>query len=319
METDETKTLVRLAQCRPRSFSEAADSVLGALAEAIPGVLALGRLDVDEHVHRVIETRGEGLGLSRGAGLPAATGDDDGLDAESLRSLGARDWLSAPLETSDGRILGVLCALAATDAAYSARQTALLGVAARLLGQAWENVELRSELRRLRRRIDAGPGTDPDTGLPSREAFLELLDREWRLAERGTVQSVLVVYRIGSGAGGENGNAGSAKGRLALKVTAEVLEASTRATDRVGRIGETAVAAILVGCRLRDAPAFIARFLEALGRVSEGRWPEIEVSCGVQPLNDSSSPGEALGLAEAATRESERDGVRAPLPQEALE
>ncbi len=327
MEPNETRTLVRLAQRRPRSFSEAADSVLDALAEAIPGVIALGRLEVDEQVHRVIETRGDGLSrLSRGVGLPAA-GGGDGLDAEFLRSLGAQAWLSVPLETSDGRIVGVLCALDPRDAVYGPPHAAQLGVAARLLGHEWESVELRSEVRRLRRRIDAGPGTDPDTGLPGREAFLELLDREWRLAERGTVQSVLVVCRIGSGAG-ESGN--GAGGRLALKMTAEVLGKSTRATDRIGRIGETAVAAILVGCRLPDAPAFVARFLEALGRVSEGGRPEIEVACGVQPLNGASSPEEALGLAEAAAAEHEwsvaqapqgpeRDEAQAPVPQEALE
>jgi GGDEF domain-containing protein len=335
VEPNETRTLVRLVQRRPRSFSEAADSVLDALAEAIPGVIALGRLELDEQVHRVIETRGDGLSrLSRGVGLPAAGGGDTGLDAEFLRSLGAQAWLGAPLETSDGRIVGVLCALDPRDAVYGPPHAAQLGVAARLLGHEWESVELRSEVRRLRRRIDAGPGTDPDTGLPSRETFLELLDREWRLAERGTVQSVLVVCRIGGDAAAGNGDGGTAGsgagGRLALKVTAEVLGGSARATDRVGRVGETAVAAILVGCRLRDTPAFVARFLEALGRVSEGRRPGIEVACGVQPLNGTSSPEEALGLAEAAAGEHEwsvaqappepeRDEAQAPVPQEALE
>lgn len=328
MEPNETRTLVCLAQRRPRSFSEAADSVLDALAEAIPGVIALGRLEVDEQVHRVIETRGDGLSrLSRGVGLPAANDGSDGLDAESLRSLGAQAWLSAPLETSDGRIVGVLCALDPGDGVYAPPHAAQLGVAARLLGHEWESVELRSEVRRLRRRLDAGPGTDPDTGLPSREAFLELLDREWRLAERGTVQSVLVVCRIGGNAG-EAGN--GAGGRLALKAAAEVLRGSARATDLVGRIGEMTVAAILVGCRLPDVPAFVARFLEALGRVSEGRQPEIEVACGVQPLNGASSPEEVLGLAETAAGEHEwsgaqappepeRDEAQAPVPQEALE
>lgn len=320
MEPNETRTLVRLAQQRPRSFSEAADSALDALAETIPGVVALGRLEPDERVHRVIETRGDGLShLSRGVGLPMAGDGDDGLDAGFLRSLGARAWLSAPLETSDGRIVGVLCALDSRDAVYGPPHAAQLGVAARLLGHAWESVELRSEVRRLRRRVDAGPGTDPDTGLPSREAFLELLDREWRLAERGTVESVLVVCRIGSGAGEAGNGTGGAGSRLALKVTAEVLGGSARATDRVGRIGEMAVAAILVGCRLPDAPAFVARFLEALGRVSEGRRPEIEVACGVQPLNAASSPEEALGLAEAAADEHEWSRAPDLVPQEALE
>ncbi|HXV05347.1 MAG TPA: GAF domain-containing protein, partial [Solirubrobacterales bacterium] len=182
MEPNETRTLVRLAQRRSRSFSEAADSVLDALAEAIPGVIALARFDPDEGVHRVIETRGEGLSrLSRGTVLPAPDDSGNGIDADALRALGAQAWLSAPLETSGGRILGVLFAAHPEDEAYDPTHAAQLGVAARLLGHEWESVELRSEVRRLRRRVDAGPGTDPDTGLPAREAFLELLDREWRL------------------------------------------------------------------------------------------------------------------------------------------
>ncbi|HXV05376.1 MAG TPA: hypothetical protein VFP23_05670, partial [Solirubrobacterales bacterium] len=101
-----------------------------------------------------------------------------------------------------------------------------------------------------------------------------------------------------------------AAGRLALKAAAEVLEGNARATDRVGRIGEAAIGAVLVGCRLRDAPAFVARFLESLGRVSEGAGPGIEVACGVQPLGGSPSAAQALDLAEAAAHGPERNGDR---------
>lgn len=319
MEPNETRTLVRLAQRRPNSFSAAADSVLDALAEAIPGVIALARFDPDEGAHRVIDTRGEDVSrLSRGVILSVRDGSGSELDPDALRAFGARAWLSAPLEASGGRILGVLCAAAVDDGVYDPSHAAQLGVAARLLGHEWESVELRSEVRRLRRRVDAGPGTDPDTSLPAREAFLELLDREWRLAERGTVESVLVVCRVGGGAVAEGNGAGGAARRLALKTAAEVLEGSARATDRLGRIGETSIGAILVGCRLRDAPAFVARFLESLGRVGEGAGPGIEVACGVQPLGGSPSPEQALGLAEAAAHGPERNGDRGLAAQEAL-
>jgi GGDEF domain-containing protein len=184
-----------------------------------------------------------------------------------------------------------------------------------LLGHEWESVELRSELRRLRSQVSAGPSTDPDTGLPNRERFLELLDHEWSLAERGTIQSVLVVCRVGGGRREDGDGAADAKSRLALKVIAEALEGSTRGTDRVGRIAETTVCAILVGCELQDAPAFVARFLGALGRVSEGRQPEIEVSCGVHPLAGTVSPGEVLELAEAAACESGQSPVADLAPQ----
>lgn len=183
MEPSETSTLLRLSRRRFRNFSEAASEVLEALAEVLPGVVALGRLDQDERVHHVMEVRGDGVGgLERGATMPLA---GDGLDGDFLRSLGAQAWVSIPLEMSDGSIAGVLCAVDAAADVYRIEHEAQLGVAARLLGHEWESVELRSELRRLRSRVNVGPTTDADTGLANREGFLDLVDHEWRLVERG--------------------------------------------------------------------------------------------------------------------------------------
>jgi GGDEF domain-containing protein len=291
-ESTETRTLLRLARRRFHNFSEATSEVLDALAEALPGAIALGRLDSDERVHRLMEARGGSFaGLERGSALPLA---GDQLDTEFLRTLGVQAWVSAPLDMSDGSIAGVLCALDRRADVYQPEHEALLRVAARLLGHEWESVELRSELRRLRLRDSAGPTTDMDTGLPNREGFLQLLDHEWALVERGTVESVLVACRVGSGGVGTHSRA-----RLALKQAAEALTGSVRATDRVGRVDEATLAAILIGCPLEDAPAFVARFIGGLERVTSGGSP-IDVSCGVQPLAAAGSAEEALGLAEAA-------------------
>jgi GGDEF domain-containing protein len=304
MEPSEIKILARFSQHRFHNFSQAADELLEILAEAVPGVAALARLDPDDGVHRVIGSRGEGVGgLDCGAVLPSA---GSGVEADFLRCLGAQAWLSSPLELSDGRIVGVLCAVDGRADSFRPEHEAQLGLVARLLSHEWENVELRSELRRLRGRLSADPSTDADTALPDRQGFLELLGHEWREAERGAVQSVLVACRVGSGTGASGEGATDAKGRLALKLAAETLKATTRDADRVGRIAEMAIGAVLVGCSPQDTPAFLARFLGALERVSEGSRPGIEVSCGVQPLADTSSATEALDLAEAAAGEPER-------------
>jgi GGDEF domain-containing protein len=301
MEPSEIRMLTRFSQRRFGSFSEAADELSEALAEAVPGVVALARMDPDDGVHHVIASRGEGLsGLGCGATLPSAAG---GVDGDFLRSLGAQAWLSSSLEMSDGRIVGVLLAVDGRAEAFRPEHEARLRVAARLLSHEWENVELRSELRRLRGRLNADSSTDADTGLPDRQGFLQLLGQEWREAEGGAVESVLVVCRVGSGAGEDGNGAGGAKDRLALKLAAETLKATTRDTDRVGRVAEMSVGAILVGCSPRDTPAFLARFLGALERVTEGSRFGIEVSCGVQPLADTSSATEALDLAAAAAGE----------------
>jgi GGDEF domain-containing protein len=297
MDPRETGALIGLAQRRFQNFSEAADSLLETLTDVVPGVLVLGRLDHDEQIHYVIEVRGDEVeGLRRGTALiPAEAGV---VSPDSFRSLGAVDWISAPLEMADGRIAGVLCAVATEPDVYRPEHAAQLGVAARLLGHEWESVQLRSELRRLRGKVNAGPSTDAETSLPDREGFNDLLRAEWNAVGEEAVESVLVVCRVATS---PNGSGTPAAGdRLALKMAADVLAATVRGADRVGRVGEMSLAAILVGCPVGETPAFVARYLGALERVTGGEQAAIDISCGIQPLAGTTTPNEALDLAEAA-------------------
>jgi GGDEF domain-containing protein len=303
MDPFETRALVRLADQRFQSFSEAAEAVLGALEEVVPGTLMLGQFDPDEPVCRVIEVRGDGVnGLRRGSALPLAESiparsngsataapDEGRLDGEYLRSLSVKTWLATPLEMSDGTIAGSLCALATNTDAFCTDHAALLGIAARMLSYEWESVNRRAELRRLREQARDSATTDADTGLANRDSFVDSLDREWRLAERGTVQSVLVTCEVGTDAG-----VGDAAARLALKDAAEVLNATVRTTDHAGRVGDSRLAAVLIGCEEAGAAAFVHRFEAALQRVTHARPHPVRLSFAVQPLAGTPSPGEAL-------------------------
>jgi GGDEF domain-containing protein len=328
VESTQTKVLLQLGDPRFRNFSDAAGSALRALSEAIPGTILLGQLDPDEHGWRVIDVSGVGQdGVRKGAILPLAVSVDDSrvtadgdeepspdaklLDSDALRLLGAQGFMGIPLEMSDGTIVGVLAAVDTSADAYDVGHTALLSLAARLLGHQWESVEMRAELRRLRRRASTGADVDAETGIPNRKAFLGILDHEWRLANRGTVESVLVTIGIGPrpeqapvdnaiNGSSEQAAVDNAISKLALRITSEVLEGSIRVTDRAGRVGSATLAAVLVGCRLHEAPAFLARFQAALRRVTEVRDPQVELSLGVQALADTPSPEAALKSAEAA-------------------
>jgi GGDEF domain-containing protein len=319
MESTQARTLIRLGHRRFRSFSDAAEAALDALADAVPGLIVLTQLEPDGQSFRVIDVRGAGLhGVDRGTMIPpgnaagggrAAPGDadtspEDPLDPEFLQAVGARAHLGMPLETSDGRIVGTLSALDPRDGAYDCDHLAILGVAARLLSHEWEGVERRAEIGRLRRRASTSAGVDGETGLPSRDGFVDLLDHAWGLAQRGLVESVLVAFQVGQDPA-RSGN-GNATARLAVRVAAEVLQANARTTDRVGRVGETTVATVLVGCRAEQAPAFIERFRAALGRVTGDVNPQIDLSYGVQVLAETPSSREALELAETAARIPER-------------
>jgi GGDEF domain-containing protein len=292
----ETALLAQFGRQRYGSFSEAAGLLVGALSEAVPGTLALTRLEPGERDHRVIEVRGQGVqGLTAGVTLAAVA---EGLDPDAIRVLGAREWISRALEASNGQIVGVLCAADSATGVFRPEHEAQLGVAARLLSHEHESIELRSKLRRLRGIVNVGPTVDPATGLPNRESFLQLLEHEWELTQRGTVQSMLLTCRV---LGDPSANGSPApRTSLALKVAAEVLEGSARTTDRVGRVGDSTLGAILIGCRPEDTPTFVARYLSALDRVVGDRPLNVEVACGVQPLDAASSPEEVLGLAEAA-------------------
>lgn len=295
MESTETQALIRICQPRFRSFSGATETVLGVLTDVVPGLLVLGQTEADQRTCRAIDVQGGGVGgVEKGTILPQS---DSELDRELVASLGAESSICIPLEMSDGRIVGMLCALHTRPGAYRCEHIAMLGIAARLLGYEWESVERRAELRRLRGRLPEAAGVDRETGILNRDGFLGLLDHDWRLAERGTVESVVVALRVSGHS--DRASDGAAMGKLALKIAAEVLEATARTTDRVGRIGETTLAATLVGAGAEQAPAFVERFRAALGRVTRDGNPRIALSHGVRALAGTSSPTEALGLADA--------------------
>ena len=333
MESTETNALIRICQARFRNFSEAAEAVLGALVDVVPGVLLLGQIEPDERACRVIGIQGTGVdGVDKGAVLPlgsppngeeAARGApgpprNSEIDPEFLDSLGVGSCLGIPLELSDGRIVGTLSALDPRSGSYRWEHVAMMCTAARLLSHEWESVERRAELRRLRGRLPESTKVDPETHLLSREGFFDLLEHDWRLAERGTVESVVVAFQVGVDP--DRGTDGDARSRLALRIAAEVLEASVRATDRAGRVGEATLAATLVGCGLEQAPVFVDRFRAALGRVTRGGDPQVELSHAIQALGGVSSPQEALGLVEtAAGAQPKRGGLRQPAFQEVVE
>ena len=301
---------MRLANRRFQSFSEATDSVLGALTDAIPGTVVLGQID-DEGRCRVIDLRGARVsGLDRGTPLPllsdaatngngseAAPPPDGQPDPGFLGSLGLPASIATPLELSGGRIAGTLFAVSGEQGSYVPAHAALLSVGARLLSYEWESVQSRAELRRLRAAVADGANTDPETALPNREHFLDLLEREWRLVDRGLVAAAIVGCKVGDPSS-EDPQLAAAARSLAVKDVAEVMSATSRATDQVGRISDDTISVVLVGCNPEGALRFIQRVRAALERVTRTRPDSVGVTCFIQPLEETGSAAEALERAE---------------------
>jgi diguanylate cyclase (GGDEF)-like protein len=236
-------------------------------------------------------------------GVPAnSSAAGDLLDGESLAALSPANWVAAPLDAADGRVIGVLLATGADGVAPPRQIAQLLLVGARLLSYEWESISSRAELRRLAEAARDRASTDPVTGLPNRETLLAAIEREWELSRRGTVQSYVVVCHLRDRETLSERH-GEALTNLLLKDVAEVLAGAIRRTDYLARVSPDALSAVLVGCKGPDgALAFLGRAERALERVTQGRPANLQLSYGIQRLADANSTNEALELAEISAR-----------------
>jgi GGDEF domain-containing protein len=299
MDATHNAALAALGERRFAGFAEAADAALAGLADAVPGTVVLARFDPDGETCRVTDLRGAPIqGLEQGVTLRVST-PGIRLDKELLNAAGIRSSLVAPLELHDGSVVGLVCAFDPTPGAYMEDHRVLVTVAGRILAYEWEVVRAQAELRHLREEARDRGNSDPETGLFDRDAFIDVLDREWRLSKRGTVQSYLVAARVVVG-GTPNGT-GSPIATLALKDAAEVLAGVARTTDHVGRVGAATLAAVLVGCHGPEgAEAFVERYRHAVARATQGRPFSVEIATAYRDIKQFESASEALAGSEDA-------------------
>lgn len=303
-----SEAMANLVDRRFRSFSDACEAVLGALERALPGSALIAQLDADEEVFRVLATRGEEDHLRVGAVVPVSDVEPDGAapsattlrpSREFLDRVSAKSCLAMPLEMSDGNAEGMLCSLSPQSGSYDEAHLVLFATAARLLSYEWEGIRLRAEARHLGERLRDSETTDPVTGLPNRQQFLELLAREWQLVQRGAVESYAVAVRPDPQRAG--GDASDAIRTLALKNAADVLRATLRDTDLVGRVGERELGAVLVACHGREgAEAVVRRLRFSLQRVAGDGPAGATLRCGINALADAPSAEAALDHAARA-------------------
>jgi GGDEF domain-containing protein len=291
--------LARLTERRFQSFSEAADAVLDLLERQLPAAaIVLGQADWDESAYRVIDARGVPIeGVEPGATLALA--DSEGLLApETLRDLDVRSYLAVPFDTSDGSGTVTLCSLARGAGVFGAEHLDLLAVSGRLLAYEWESVRQRADLLRLNEQLRDPRSTDPVTGLPNREAFVELLSDL-----HGTgIESYLVVCRARN-LRAVSDRYGDAMAKLLLKDMADVIGGAIRGGDKAGRTGDAELSVLLAGCKGRaGAEAFRDRLVESLARVTSGRAARPELSWGIRELGASQSAVAALEVAEDEAR-----------------
>lgn len=148
MSSQTLDALAQMAARRFQSFAEAVTCVLDLLHAAAPAErVALAELAWEEAACRMVDARGGEESL-RTAVLPLAVSDPErgasGLLApEALAAVGLGGASVAPLDGSDGSVVGVLLATGTGDHVLA------LPVAARLLSYEWQASSTQAELRRL--------------------------------------------------------------------------------------------------------------------------------------------------------------------------
>lgn len=310
----------RLCAQRFVSLGDAVRSVLTLLEGQIPdGRVIFGELNYNTDEYRVLDSRGDGMdALGAGARLPlresfcAHMANDEapplvgraakdpvygGLELQ--KSTKVQSYVAAPVELGDGTRVASVCAMSTQRDRYDWRQRDLMTIAARLIAYEWERVTRESKLRRLTQHERALTG-DPLTGLPLREAFLEQLDREWHLSQRGITESYILAVRP-LGVEEVRVTSGDAVANLLVQSTGEVIATDVRRSDIAGRVGGDVFGVILVGCRGMDGvEAFLARLYGSFERKLGHRPEKLELVYGIERLSDAASAESALAAAESA-------------------
>ena len=302
------------------SLGDAVRSTLDLLDRQLPaGRIVFGELNYSTDEYRVLDARGESIdALTAGARLPLRDSFCAHMAADQAPALVGRaskdkvysklplcktgkveSYVAAPLELSDGTRVASVCAMSTERDRYDWRQHDILMIAARLLAYEWEHVTREGKLRRLLAQQRALTG-DPLTGMPLRDAFLEQLDRELHLTQRGITESYILVLRP-LGIDDARATSGDAVADLLLQTTGEVILADVRRSDIAGRVSDDTFGVILVGCRgVEGAEAFMSRLQGAFER-KLGRRPEkLDLVWGLERLAEADSAEAALAAAQAA-------------------
>jgi diguanylate cyclase len=312
--------LARVCANRFVSVGDAVRSLLAFLHEELPGGRVIfGELNYNTDEYRVLDALGTGVdALSGGARLPlrdsfcihmsndaappltGRASEDPVYSTLGLcKSAGIESYVAAPVERADGTRVASVCAMSSEPDHYGEEHRALLTIAARLIAYEWDHVQREGELRRLSQ-LQRDATSDPLTGLQLREPFLDKLDREWHLTERGVTESyLLAVQPVGIDA--VRATSGDAVADLVLKSCGELIGAAVRRSDIAARVADDVFGIILVGCKgIEGAMAFRSRLEASFERVMSQRPEEVQLVAGIEKLGEADSPAEALQRVEEA-------------------
>lgn len=285
------------------NFEQAAELVLAFLREHVPmDFWSVTRVENDRQTYLYLGDNG--YALQRGGShawqdsfcvhmvdgrAPAVVADAQqvplyaGAGVNALVEIGA--YAGARIDDADGQLFGALCGLARRPGDEEALKSAepLLVLLGRLLTTVLRADRARDEAARRELDAEVRAHTDALTGLYNRRAWDRLLEEEQSRFERfadPTVVAVLDLDRMKE----VNDSLGHEAGDRYLRSAARALHAVVRDADVVARTGGDEFGVLLRGCTVQQAPAAVARLVDALREVdipASAGWCALEAGRGV--------------------------------------
>lgn len=157
-------------------------------------------------------------------------------DSQAASELGIRSYVSAPIRSSSGDVLGTLCAASTGQHAVSAQVKALCQLFASIVSTFIEREILVEQLQVANAQLASYALVDLLTGLPNRRAMFDELERLFALGRRNH-HTILVGVIDLDGFKLINDQFGHQGGDRFLQAMAQRLSTGLRAGDRLGRLG----------------------------------------------------------------------------------
>jgi len=157
-------------------------------------------------------------------------------DSLAASELGIRSYVSAPIRSSSGDVLGTLCTASTGQHAVSAQVQALCQLFASIVSNFIEREILVEQLKVANEQLASYALTDLLTGLPNRRAMFDELEHLFAQGRRNH-HTILVGVIDLDGFKLINDQFGHQGGDSFLQGMAQRLSTGLRAGDRVGRLG----------------------------------------------------------------------------------
>jgi len=167
-------------------------------------------------------------------------------DSDAAAALGIMTYVSAPIRSQDGQLLGTVCAASSAQVARSPEVEPLLMLLAGLLGYSLERGLLVERLQAANAELTKLALTDPLTGLSNRRAILNDAARLFALAQRENKYILMGVIDL-DGFKLINDTRGHLAGDQLLRGVAVHLQHGLRTSDIIGRMGGDEFIVIALG------------------------------------------------------------------------